>query len=198
MRLSGNLPEARAIAAAALQVSTGNPLVHLELGEIALASGEASKAIFQAREAGSAGTLLLARACRADGRNEEATRALQAALEADPGNTQIFTRLIRELIEFGEFEMAEKVARDRIERKPRERKGWLLLGRILYSRESYGEAVRVFKKAITLGGPGFDRARVFLLVTESREAGRPPLSMIREHDHILAWELEPQLRRENR
>ncbi len=202
LRLAGDLEEAARTAGGALRISPDDPSIHLELGDIAFAAGDFSAAIRHAKAAdehpGSAAFLLLARACIKAGRMEEATRAFRKALDADPGNGQVHSRLIRHLVQSREWEPAERFARERVKRKPRERKGWLILGQVLHVREKYGEAIRVFKKAITLGGPGFDRARVFLLVTEARQAGRHPFSMIKDHDLVLAWELEPELRRKSR
>ncbi|MDP6958418.1 MAG: tetratricopeptide repeat protein, partial [Planctomycetota bacterium] len=195
LRLTGKIDQARSLGERLLSLSPKDGSIHLELGEIALASGEKEAAVQFAKAAGESGFHLLSRTYLAFGNREEANRVLQQAWENDPGNTQIFIRLWRGLVEHREFSLAEKLSRDRITRKPLERKGWLLLGQALHAQGDYLKAISVFKKAITLGGPGFDRARVYLRVCESREKGGSPLSNIRERDMKFAYELEPELRR---
>ncbi len=193
--LTGNGDEARSLGERLLSRSPKEGSIHLELGEIALASGEAEEAIHFAKAAGNSGFLLLFRAYSALGKREEANRSLHQAWGNDPGNTQIFIRLWRGLVENRDFSSAEKLSRDWVERKPQERKGWLLLGQVLHAQGEYRKAISMFKKAITLGGPGFDRARVYLRVSEAREKGCSPFSNIQERDINFACELEPELRR---
>lgn len=195
LRLTGKRDEARSLGERLLSHSPKEGSLHLELGEIALASGQNEDAIQFAQAAGESGLLLLSRAYLASGNGEEANQVLQQAWGKDPENTQIFIRLWRGLVEHQEFSLAEKLSRDRVTRQPAERKGWLFLGRVLYAQGDYLQAISVFKKAITLGGPGFDRARVFLRVSEAREKGGLPLAHIEARDLKFAYELEPKLRR---
>jgi len=202
LRLAAQLPEAMVAARLAVRLAPQDPRGHQEQAEVALAQGDGREAALRAldmiRFSGTAsvpGYLLLARAFALAGQKDDALEAVKNVLKQGSIPESSFDDLASLLLGLPAYVELESLARDRVDRRPRERKGWILLGHAQYGLERFAEASATFKTAITLGGPGFDRARVFYVVADARKGGKDPLSALKPEDQELARELDPSLGR---
>jgi predicted RNA polymerase sigma factor len=76
-----------------------------------------------------------------------------------------------------------------------QRFGWIALGKLLYRLDRLPEAETTFRKATSLGGPDYTRARVYFQCTVARRYGRKPEAVLSAADLKVASDLDPVLRR---
>lgn len=202
LRRAGRLAEAVQAARVAIRLDPDAAGAHAELAEAHLGRGESRAAALAALEvircsgtAPARGTALLARAFEQAGLSEDALRAWKAALRHDPLAEEAFDRCVELLIQKRSREELETLASDRIRVAPDDRRGWLALGRAQYLDGRFADAAATFKKAGSLGGPGFDRARVFFVVSQARASGKNPIADLEAADRPLALQLDPELGR---
>jgi cytochrome c-type biogenesis protein CcmH/NrfG len=77
------------------------------------------------------------------------------------------------------------------------RAGWIALGKVRYRQSRYPEAVAAFQSATRLGGPDYDRARIFLQCALARRYDRDPRAVLTASDLEIAPQLDPELRRDS-
>jgi tetratricopeptide (TPR) repeat protein len=198
MRLSGQLDAAAAAIECATRIEPGTPKLLMEHGEIALARGECGRAAELASDALKAGPSiaaqwLLARALEGARLTDEAIAAYRRLLELEPTHLAGLERVVGLLLQKSAAIEAEKLARSFIHFAPDVRAGRVALGSALFKQTRWGEAVDAFRAATALGGPGYDRARVYLHVARARAGAIDPSTGLSEGDLSMARELDPEL-----
>jgi cytochrome c-type biogenesis protein CcmH/NrfG len=203
-RRRGRLDDASAAAASAMRAHPKDHRIMLEQGEVALAQGRAADAVELARAhlertgpASEAGAWLLARGLEQSHQTREALDAYRGLLRDQPRRPDALERFTDLALGDGRAEeaaeQAEKVARA----APDLRAGWIALGKIRYRQSRYPEAVAAFQSATRLGGPDYDRARIFLQCALARRYERDPRSVLTAGDLEIAPQLDPELRRDS-
>jgi tetratricopeptide (TPR) repeat protein len=194
-------------AAAAIQTATRahpkDPRILLEQGEIALAQGRAPDAVASAREYQKLSTTgseeaswLLARGLEQSNQPAEALDALRALLKEQPRRSDALERFTELALEQGKADLAVEEA-ERVTRiAPDLRSGWMALGKVRYRQGRYADAVAMFQSATRLGGPDYDRARIFLQCALARRYDRNPRTVLTAGDLEMAPQLDPELRRD--
>lgn len=197
LRRAGRLAEAVTAARTAVRLDPEDAGARLELAEAHLARGEsraaALEAIEAARGAPARGYALLARAFEQAAMTDDAFQAWRKALQHEPLDDEAFDRCVEAMLLLRAKDELEALASERIRRAPEHRRGWLALGRAQYLDGRFTDAAGTFKKAAALGGPGFDRARVFYAVSQARASGRDPMADLESADRPLALQLDPEL-----
>jgi len=199
---AGRLDDAASAAKAAARSLPNDPRILLEQGEIALAQGRGHDAVAFARDqlriAGAAseeGVWLLARGLERSERPEEALETYRGLLRAQPRRSDALERFTDLSLEQGKpeqaFEEAERVARS----APDLRAGWIAQGKVRYRQTRFAEAVSAFQSATRLGGPDYERARIFLQCALARRYDRDPRAVLTASDLQIAPQLDPELRR---
>ena len=67
---------------------------------------------------------------------------------------------------------------------------------VRYRQGRYADAVAMFQSATRLGGPDYDRARIFLQCALARRYDRNPRTVLTAGDLEMAPQLDPELRRD--
>jgi tetratricopeptide (TPR) repeat protein len=203
-RKRGRLEDAAAAAQSAARVLPKDHRILLEQGEVALAQGRAADAVLLARAhlqltgpASDAGAWLLARGLEQSRQAPEALEAYRGLLREQPRRSDALERYTDLALGEGKGDEAaaeaEKVARV----APDLRAGWIALGKIRYRQGRFPEAVAAFQSATRLGGPDYDRARIFLQCALARRYDRDPRSVLTANDLEIAPQLDPELRRDS-
>ncbi|MBI2932071.1 MAG: tetratricopeptide repeat protein [Planctomycetes bacterium] len=198
LRSCGRLHEALAVAQTAEKVDPRHSGVHFELGEIHLALGDASQAVRHALGTDPESLeaqWLLGRAYERAAMFDEAIRAYRCALRIDPTHAGALERVTQLYQAAQAPNEAETVARAFIRAAPEARAGRVALGIALYRQARFGEAVDAFRAATSLGGTGYDRARIFLHCARARSANTDPSSGLTQAESAVAAQLDPDLRR---
>jgi tetratricopeptide (TPR) repeat protein len=201
-RQLGQLDAAAAVARSAAKAQPTDPRFPLEQGEIALAQGRGSEAVTFAREhlrlagASSAeGTWLLARGLEVDTQPEEALAAYLELLRNQPRRGDALDRLTEIALGQDKADVALREAEKMTRAAPDLRAGWIAIGKIRYRQDRFGEAVTAFQSATHLGGPDYERARIFLQCALGRRYNRDPRVLLSPGDLETAGQLDPELRR---
>jgi tetratricopeptide (TPR) repeat protein len=203
-RRSGHFEAAAQAAQTASRVQPGDPRIPLEQGEVALALGHGEEAVAFAKEhlaiAGGGtsddGSWLLARSLEKANSPEEALAAYRGVLRGKVHRSEALERFTELALAQGKedqaIEEAELVARS----APDLRVGWIALGKVRYRQGRYTEAVSALESATHLGGPDYDRARIFLQCALARRYDRDPRVVLSAKDLDTARQLDPALRRD--
>ena len=201
-RRAGNLDAAASAGLTAARTLPKNPRIPLEQGEIALEQGRGAEAVVFAREhlrlsdsASTDGSWLLARALEQTGQPEEALTAYRRLLRNQPRRGDVLERFIDLALLQGKSDQAVEEAERIAQVAPDLRAGWIAIGKIRYRQTRYGEAVGAFQSATRLGGPDYDRARIFLQCALARRYDRDPRVVLTTADLEIAPQLDPELRR---
>jgi cytochrome c-type biogenesis protein CcmH/NrfG len=202
---AGRLEEADLALEATERVAPGDPRVTLERGEVALLRGDGPETVKHAREhqkrAGCEtpqGLWLLARGLEKSDLAADAMGEYRKLLRSDPRKSEAMVRFtalaLRENRSQEVVTEAERVCRE----APDLRAGWMALGTVHYLSGRYAEAVSSFRSATGPGGDGYNRARVYFQCSLARRYGRDPRAVLTESDFLIAQELDPELRRQDR
>jgi tetratricopeptide (TPR) repeat protein len=203
-RRAGRLDDAASAALTAAKADPRSSRVPLEQGEIALAAGDGPAAVKFARAhlrlgpaESTEGTWLLGRALELSGLADDALLEYRTLLRADPGQGEVLDRFV-------DLALAQKKAQQALpeierltETAGRQRSGWIALGKLLYRLDRFPEAETALRKATSLGGPDYNRARVYFQCTLARRFGRKPEAVLSADDLRVAADLDPVLRRES-
>ncbi len=199
-RAAGRNDAAVAASKRAAILAPDDPSAILESGEAALARGDlrlaAERALDYLKRPESRpedGYWLLGRAFERSNRTDDAADAYKRVQETAPAHVGAFERLVDLALARAAAIEAERLAREFIRVASEVRAGHAALGRALYRQQRYQAAVDALKKASSLGGPGWDRVRVFLGVAKARAAGTEP--ELSAADAAVANELDPDLGR---
>jgi tetratricopeptide (TPR) repeat protein len=202
LRVAGRSEDAAAAIACAARLDADDARIRIEQGEIAFAKGDFRGAVQHAQDglkrAGPTsvdGYWLLARAAEAAKDADGAIDAYGKLLKADTTHIGALERLVDLLLARRATLEAENVARSFVRAAPDVRAGRVALGVALYRQSRWGEAVDAFRAATSLGGPGYERARVYLHVARARSADTDPDRGLTEADIAVARELDPDLGR---
>lgn len=200
-RRTGRLDDAVAAARTAARAHPRDPRLVLEQGEVALAQGQGSEAVAHAREhlrlAGSPsedGAWLLARALERSALPEEALDAYRSLLHSHPRRSDALERFTDLALAQERGDEALKEAEKAARAAPDLRSGWIAAGKVRYRQGRFAEAVAAFQSATRLGGPDYDRARIFLQCALARRYDRDPRAVLTESDLKIAPQLDPHLR----
>jgi cytochrome c-type biogenesis protein CcmH/NrfG len=201
-RRAGRLDEASAAALTAQRAHPKDARFPLEQGEVALAQSRGSEAVAFAREhlrlvgpASEAGSWLLARGLEQSGQAEEALSAYRALLREQPRRSDALERLTDLALAQGKSGLVVEEAEKVIRAAPEIRCGWLALGKVRYRQTRFADAASAFQSATRLGGPDYERARIFLQSALARRYDRDPRSVLTRGDLEIASQLDPELRR---
>jgi tetratricopeptide (TPR) repeat protein len=202
LRAAGKSEEAAAAIACAARMDGDDARIVIEQGEICFARGDFARAVQHARDgikrAGPTsveGHWLLGRAAEAAKEADAAIDAYAKLLKADTTNIGALERLVELLLARKATLEAENMARSFVRTAPDVRAGRVTLGVTLYRQNRWGEAVDAFRAATSLGGPGYDRARVFLHVARAKSADTDPERGLTDAEIAVARELDPDLGR---
>jgi cytochrome c-type biogenesis protein CcmH/NrfG len=203
-RRRGRLDDASAAAQSAARVHPKDQRILLEQGELALAQGRPADAAAFARShlqltgpGSEAGTWLLARSLEQSKQAQEALDAYRGLLRAQPRRHDALERFTDLALGEGKMEEAAEEAEKVARVAPDLRAGWIALGKIRYRQCRYPDAVAAFQSATRLGGPDYDRARIFLQCALARRYDRDPKSVLTASDLEIAPQLDPELRRDS-
>jgi tetratricopeptide (TPR) repeat protein len=201
-RRAGNLEAAAAAGLTAARALPTNPRIPLEQGEIALEQGRCAEAVAFAREhlrltesASNDGSWLLARALEQTNQPDEALASYRRLLRNQPRRGDVLERFTELSLLQGKSDQAVEEAERIAQVAPDLRAGWIALGKIRYRQTRYSEAVAAFQSATRLGGPDYDRARIFLQCSLARRYDRDPRVVLTTADLEIAPQLDPELRR---
>lgn len=200
-RRAGNLDAAAAAGLAAARALPNNPRIPLEQGEVALEQGRGAEAVVFAREhlrlsdSSPDGSWLLARALEQTRQPDEALTAYRRLLRNQPRRGDVLERFTDLALLQGKSDQAVEEAERIAQVAPDLRAGWIALGKIRYRQTRYAEAVGAFQSATRLGGPDYDRARIFLQCALARRYDRDPRIVLTPADLDIAPQLDPELRR---
>ena len=202
-RRAGKIEDAAAAIQSAVRAHPKDPRILLEQGEIALAQGRAPDAVASAREhqklsgaASEDASWLLARGLEQSNQPQEALDALRALLRDQPRRTDALERFTDLALEQGKADLAIEEAERVAKIAPDLRGGWIALGKVRYRQGRYAEATAMFQSATRLGGPDYDRARIFLQCALARRYDRDPRAVLTATDLDIAPQLDPELRRD--
>ncbi len=203
-RRRGRLDDASAAAASAARVHPKDHRILLEQGEVALAMGRAADAVVLARHhlelsgpASEAGNWLLARGLEQSRQVQEALDVYRGLLREQPRRNDALERYTDLALEEGKADEAAQQAERVARAAPELRAGWIALGKVRYRQARYPEAVAAFQSATRLGGPDYDRARIFLQCALARRYDRDPRAVLTAGDLEIAPQLDPELRRDS-
>jgi len=140
------------------------------------------------------GSWLLARALDQGGKSEEALAAYRSVLKDQPQRGEALERLVDLALGQGKADEAVDDAERMTRAAPELRAGWIALGKIRYRQSRFSDAVASFQSATRLGGPDYDRARIFLRCALARRFDRDPRSLLAASDLETARQLDPELR----
>jgi predicted Zn-dependent protease len=139
---------------------------------------------------------LLARGLQQSNQPAEALDALRALIKDQPRRSDALERFTELALEQGKADLAVEEA-ERVTRvAPDLRSGWMALGKVRYRQGRYADAVAMFQSATRLGGPDYDRARIFLQCALARRYDRNPRTVLTAGDLEIAPQLDPELRRD--
>jgi cytochrome c-type biogenesis protein CcmH/NrfG len=203
-RRRGRLEDACAAAQSAARAHPKDHRIMLEQGEVALAQGRADDAVALARAhlqltgpASEAGTWLLARGLEQSRQAQQALDAYRGLLRDQPRRSDALERYTDLALGEGKAEEAAEEAGKVARVAPDLRAGWIALGKIRYRQCRFPEAVTAFQSATRLGGPDYDRARIFLQCALARRYDRDPRAVLTASDLEIAPQLDPELRRDS-
>jgi tetratricopeptide (TPR) repeat protein len=203
LRDSGQGEEAISAFQAALQLRPDDLKPWIELSELQLKCKlvrESAQSAMQYLKRATTGldeaTWMLGRSFEAANQPEDAMDAFRQTLQHNPRHGGAMERLVHLHLERQDFAEAENAARAFLKIAPESRSGSVALGMILYRQKKFVAAVDAFKAATALGGPGYDRARVFLNVARARVEGKDPLKDLGDSLLPTVQELDPELRRD--
>ena len=131
----GRLPEARAEYEAALALNPRMSPAWLAMGELAKRTGQAA----------------------------EERRLLERAVEAGTSSAAILSRLAQIEMAAGDFDTAERHAREATYLMPEFAAGWWVAGDVAQKRDRVREAIQRYEKAVSLG---FGDARAYLALAK--------------------------------
>lgn len=201
-RRAGNLEAAAEAGLTAARALPTNPRIPLEQGEIALEQGRGAEAVAFARghlrlteSASNDGSWLLARALEQTNQPDEALASYRRLLRNQPRRGDVLERFTELSLLQGKSDQAVEEAERIAQVAPDLRAGWIALGKIRYRQTRYSEAVAAFQSATRLGGPDYDRARIFLQCSLARRYDRDPRVVLTTADLEIAPQLDPELRR---
>jgi tetratricopeptide (TPR) repeat protein len=201
-RRAGNYEAAAAAGQTAAKALPKNPRIPLEQGEVALDQGRGADAVTFAREhlqlvesVSADGVWLLARGLEQSNQGEEALVEYRRLLRIQPRRGEALERFADLAMSLGKSDQAVEEAERTAKVAPELRAGWIALGKVRYRQTRYAEAVRAFQSATRLGGPDYDRARIFLQCALARRYDRDPRIALTAADLEIAPQLDPELRR---
>jgi len=202
-RRANQIEAAAAAVQTAARAHPKDARILLEQGEIALAQGRAPDAVASAREhqklSGAAteeASWLLARGLEQSNQPEEALGAYRGLLRDQPRRSDALERFTEIALEQGKADQAVEEAERVAKIAPDLRGGWIALGKVRYRQGRFAEAVAMFQSATRLGGPDYDRARIFLQCALARRYDRDPRTVLNANDLEIAPQLDPELRRD--
>src|SRR5262245_42864577 len=200
-RRTGNLEAAAAAAQTAARAHPKNARIPLEQGEIALAQSRGPETVAFAQEhlrlAGPVteeGIWLLARGQELNNQPEEALGSYRRLLRTQPRRSDALERFTDLALAQGKSDQAVEEAERIAKAAPDLRAGWISLGKIRYRQTRYADAVTAFQAATRLGGPDYDRSRIFLQCALARRYDRDPRIVLTTSDLEIAPQLDPELR----
>jgi tetratricopeptide (TPR) repeat protein len=203
-RRTGHLDAAATAAETAARAHPNDPRIPLERGEVALAQGHGAEAVAFAREhlalAGTStedGSWLLARGLERSDSPEEALGAYRAILRRQPRRSDALDRFTELALSQGKGDQAAEEAEQMARSAPDLRAGWIAVGKVRYRQGRFAEAVSALESATHLGGPDYDRARIFLQCALARRYDRDPRVVLSAKDLEIALQLDPSLRRDH-
>jgi cytochrome c-type biogenesis protein CcmH/NrfG len=203
-RRRGRFDDASAAAQTAARAHPKDYRIMLERGEVALAQGRGAEAVAFARNhleltgpGSEAGTWLLARSLEESRQTPEALDVYRGLLRDQPRRNDALERFTDLALGEGKAEQAAEEAHKVVRAAPDLRAGWIALGKIRYRQSRYPEAVAAFQSATRLGGPDYDRARIFLQCALARRYDRDPRAVLTASDLEIAPQLDPELRRDS-
>ena len=201
-RRAGNLDAAAAAGLTAAKVAPKNSKIPLEQGEVALDQGRGAEAVAFAREhlklseaVSNDGIWLLGRALESTNQPDEALATYRRILRNQPRRGEALERFTDLAMGLGKSDQAVEEAERIAQACPDLRAGWIALGKVRYRQTRYAEAVTAFQSATRLGGPDYDRARIFLQCALARRYDRDPRIVLTTADLEIAPQLDPELRR---
>jgi tetratricopeptide (TPR) repeat protein len=202
LRACGRFAEAAAAAQVASRIDARNPRLYFEQGEIRLALGEGRTAAQLAADGlavsgapGVEGNWLLGRAFEQASLPDEAIAAYRKVLATEPGHLGALERLVPLCLEHRTALEVEDAARAFVKAAPGTRFGHTSLGAALYRQGRFAEAIEALRAATALGGPGYERARVYLHCARARSAGTDAADGLSADELVIAGDLDPQLRK---
>ena len=153
--LGGNLAGAETQAVALVKLgSTAN--AHLLLGDVRLAQKKSTEAeaeyrkVLQLAPGLVPAQIAVGRALQAQGRNEEAIRYLEAAVQAGGNNLELWASLGSVNRRAGRFQRAVEVHRRVVELSPRQALGYNLLGADHFATGQWDQAVEDYANALSV------------------------------------------------
>ena len=203
-RRRGRVDDAFAAAQCAARAHPKDHRIMLEQGEVALAQGRGSDAVAFARShlqltgpGSAAGAWLLARSLEQSHQAQEALDAYRGLLRDQPRRSDVLERYTDLALGEGKAEEAAEEAEKVARAAPDLRAGWIALGKLRYRQSRFPESVAAFQSATRLGGPDYDRARIFLQCALARRYDRDPRAVLTASDLEIAPQLDPELRRDS-
>jgi tetratricopeptide (TPR) repeat protein len=153
--LGGNLAGAETQAVALVKLgSTAN--AHLLLGDVRLAQKKSAEAeaeyrkVLQLAPGLVPAQIAVGRALQAQGRNEEAIRYLEAAVQAGGNNLELWASLGSVNRRAGRFQRAVEVHRRVVELSPRQALGYNLLGADHFATGQWDQAIEDYSNALSV------------------------------------------------
>jgi tetratricopeptide (TPR) repeat protein len=202
-RKAGRLDDAAMAALTAARADATHAGVPLEQGEIALAAGDGPGAVSFAREhlrlspAPSAdGAWLLGRSLELSGLADDALQEYRRLLRLDPNRGDLLDRFVDLSLARKKGEQAVPELERLAQPAGAPRSWWIALGRLLYRLDRLPDAETAFRKATSLGGSDYNRARIYFQCTLARRHSRNPEAVLPAADLKVAADLDPALRRE--
>src|SRR6185436_4394930 len=141
------------------------------------------------------GVFLLGRSLELSGQPDEALASYRRLLRTQPRRGDVLERFTDLALLQGKSDQAVEEALRISQIAPDLRAGWIALGKIRYRQTRYAEAVTAFQSATRLGGPDYDRARIFLQCALARRYDRDPRIVLTTADLEIAPQIDPELRR---